>query len=183
MKAVRQFKSQAGFSLIELMIVVAIIGILASIAVPNFQKFQRRAKQAEGKGYLAGVYTAEQGFRAEWNSYVTDLNCIGFKDTTAAFAAANPGSDGVAGRGNYRTGFSAGAAPGFTGTTCAATNNSAAPAPSAGIAIPAAGTLASAAPTSVAFTAGATGLLYNGGPNDVWTINEAKVVNNTASGL
>ena len=54
MKAARLLKTQAGFSLIELMIVVAIIGILASIAVPNFQKFQRRAKQTEGKGKNEG---------------------------------------------------------------------------------------------------------------------------------
>lgn len=177
MKVARTLKSQAGFSLIELMIVVAIIGILASIAVPNFQKFQRRAKQSEGKGYLSGIFSAEQGFRAEWNSYVTDLQCIGFKDTQIAAPA-----DGIQGRGNYIAGFSAGVAPTFTGTQCAATNFSANPQPAAGITMPAAGTLPSVAPTATTFTAAVAGDI-NGAQNDRWTINNLKVVTNAQNGL
>ena len=60
------------------MIVVAIIGILASIAVPNFQKFQRKAKQTEGKGYLSAMFTGEKSFAAEWNTYTASLKGIGF---------------------------------------------------------------------------------------------------------
>jgi type IV pilus assembly protein PilA len=60
-----------GFTLIELMIVVAIIGILAAIAVPNFVKFQCRSKQSEAKTNLKALFVAEEGYRAEYDAYQT----------------------------------------------------------------------------------------------------------------
>ncbi len=63
-------KSQKGFTLIELMIVVAIIGILAAIAIPNFIRFQLKAKTSEGKVNVAAIRTAEEAFFSEFGTYV-----------------------------------------------------------------------------------------------------------------
>ena len=63
-------KKSAGFTLIELMIVVAIIGILAAIAIPNFLNFQLRARAGEGKTNLAAVRTAQESFAAEFTTYI-----------------------------------------------------------------------------------------------------------------
>ncbi len=62
---------RGGFTLIELMIVVAIIGILAAIAIPNFLRFQLKAKSSEGKTNLAAIRTAEESYFAEYGAYVS----------------------------------------------------------------------------------------------------------------
>jgi prepilin-type N-terminal cleavage/methylation domain-containing protein len=67
-----------GFSLIELMVVVAIIGVLAAIGVPQFAKFQAKARQSEAKGHLSAIFTAENSFKSEWNLYTVDVRNAGF---------------------------------------------------------------------------------------------------------
>jgi len=78
-------KRKGGFTLIELMIVVAIIGILAAIAIPNFLRFQLKAKSSEGKTNLAAIRTAEESYYSEFGLYVSAL-----ASPPAAARLANP---------------------------------------------------------------------------------------------
>src|SRR5512134_45421 len=64
-----RLRNRKGFTLIELMIVVAIIGILAAIAIPNFLRFQAKSKQSEAKTNLGGIFTAMTSYSGENNYY------------------------------------------------------------------------------------------------------------------
>jgi prepilin-type N-terminal cleavage/methylation domain-containing protein len=63
---------QKAFTLIELLIVVAIIAILAAIAVPNFLEAQTRAKVTRMKADMRSVATALEAYRVDFNKYPTD---------------------------------------------------------------------------------------------------------------
>jgi type IV pilus assembly protein PilA len=69
MKSIR-----SGFSLIELMIVVAIIAFLAMVAVPSFMRFFAKAKRAEAYMNLSSIYTAQKAYFLEHGKYATALS-------------------------------------------------------------------------------------------------------------
>jgi type IV pilus assembly protein PilA len=90
-------KSRKGFTLIELMIVVAIIGILAAIAIPNFIRFQLKAKTSEGKVNVAAIRTAEEAYFSEFGSYVAAAVSPTANGATAKTAFADAGGFNVVG--------------------------------------------------------------------------------------
>jgi len=70
--------NKKGFTLIELMIVVAIIGILAAIAIPNFLNYQCKSKQSEAKQALGTISKNQEAYYAERNTYTADQGRLGF---------------------------------------------------------------------------------------------------------
>jgi type II secretory pathway pseudopilin PulG len=65
------------------MVVVAIIGILAAVAIPQYSKYQARARQSEAKIGLAAAYTAEASYSAEQNTFTACLQNAGYTPTVA----------------------------------------------------------------------------------------------------
>jgi prepilin-type N-terminal cleavage/methylation domain-containing protein len=184
-------RSQKGFTLIELMIVVGIIGILVAIAAPNFSRYQSRARQSEAKIGLSAIYAGEKSFYSEYSAYAANLNIIGYvpegskryytigfnsMDTasvngvngtqlTAASTVTDTAICGEGGCVNFRFGrygFPA------TWTNCTVSN---------------AGTGAGGADPQT-FLAGASGQVrQNQAACDTWTIDDKKDTRNTIVGL
>lgn len=73
-----------GFSLIELMVVVAIIAVLASLAVPAYLRYGYRARRVDGQQLLLTIANAEERYYAVNNQYTTDVTQIGFATSPAA---------------------------------------------------------------------------------------------------
>ena len=72
------FKDAKGFSLVEMMVVVATISLLAAVGIPQYSKFKRKAHETEAKVSLGAIYVTEKSFHGEYSFYHTSLQAIGF---------------------------------------------------------------------------------------------------------
>ena len=73
----RTSASRSGFTLIELMVVVAIIGVLAAISITRFKNATQRAKQGEARSNLAAIYVAEKSYYSASDAFSADLGKVG----------------------------------------------------------------------------------------------------------
>jgi type IV pilus assembly protein PilA len=191
LKDVRGLKNESGFSLVELMVVVAIIGILASLAIPSVGKYMAKARQSEAKTQLSSMYTAEKAFYAEYTGYHSMFGAIGYSPEGKLRYMVGMGDGGAneagvangytttpAAPGNVRTSIAYCGAAGAMLNGCS-TLNGADNTPAAGYTLPATATGPGAAAT---FIAGAHAIVYKS-QVDEWTINQDKVLLNSAPGI
>jgi len=73
-KTMRKTRSNDGFTLVELMIVVALIGVLAAVAIPSFLTYQARSRRAEAYSNLAALAGSQKSFQAVRNVFHHSTN-------------------------------------------------------------------------------------------------------------
>jgi prepilin-type N-terminal cleavage/methylation domain-containing protein len=77
MDSIRLVRTQRGFTLMELMISVGIIGVMATIAVPNFLSYQARSRRSEAYTNLASLARAQKSYQAENDAFVDTFEITG----------------------------------------------------------------------------------------------------------
>jgi type IV pilus assembly protein PilA len=109
-------RRRAGFTLVELAVVIVIIGVLAAFGVPRFLKSVEKSKATEAFEYLASVRTAQERYQAQYGTYTADITQLDIKAAppryfTVGTPTASPGATDLSNGWSLtltRTGASAG---------------------------------------------------------------------------
>ena len=118
----KQMKTIRGFSLIELMIVVAIVGILAAVAVPSYQSFIQEGRRAEGVALALDIASRQERYYTQQAGYtsnlVAQLGMVAVTSENGFYTAAVVDANGNAG--NDLTTYVITVTPAVTDAECGA---------------------------------------------------------------
>lgn len=95
----RHRRTPAGFTLIELVVVVLIVGVMASVAVPQYFKQVEMGKVAEAKEFIQAASMAQQRYFTKYGGYCMGMPCAGFDLAAPTFKNFNAFGGFVAGTG------------------------------------------------------------------------------------
>ncbi len=84
MNRFRKNKNQKGFTMIELMVVVVIVGILAAIAIPIYGKYIKNARMTEASGRMGEIITASKAYAIENDKWPVAPDSLGVVDLTSS---------------------------------------------------------------------------------------------------
>ncbi len=178
---------QGGFTLVEMAVAVSIAGIGAAIAIPNYQKYTARTRQAEAKIQLSTVYVAERAYSTETGSYTACIGKIGVKSygprtyyiVGFTNAASTASTCGITGTVACNTTTFAGAC-----TTGVDTQLPANASENSALGLPGNANFPGVGVGIAAFSAGAAGNISGSASGfDQWSINHNKLLNNNTPGL
>lgn len=81
----KKITGRAGFTVIEMLVVVAILGVVATMAAVNSSRTSSKSKQSQIKALLAGIYSSEKVFYAEYNTYTPYMSDLNFFSTSGFY--------------------------------------------------------------------------------------------------
>ena len=156
---------EQGLTVIELSVVIAIVGLLATIAIPRFMVFRGRAQQSEAKTGLASAAKALTVYRADHNYFTDDLGRIGWSPDGAPTYIIGFTTDGLpaaSGRNDTAELKASGLGSFTTGRMVDGFGNPLTD-----------GSLPAAPAAALAFTLGAAGNLDDDAALDLWTLDDS----------